>query len=122
MRARSDLAFKMRPIHNVVSDLMEELDMVGQVRETVYQASPGRWILQFKSLPGALIHSRLTIEILENAPYDPVGCVLEKYNVGRSVMTEVMDTLMDLLDDEEARGVEPLEQPPQQGEPPVPVS
>jgi hypothetical protein len=112
----------MRSLHNCVSDLMNELGMVGQVRETVYQAAPGRWIVQFKSLPGALMRSRLTIEILENAPYDPVGCVLEKYNVGRSVMAEIMDTLMDLLDDDEVRLPAPLGQSPGQGEPPVPAS
>ena len=112
----------MRSLYNVVSDLMEELGMVGQVRETVYQEGPGRWVVQFKSLPGALIRSRMTIEILENAPHDPVGCVLEKVNVGRSVMTEIMDTLMDLLDEDEVRLAAPLAQPPGQGEPPVPVS
>jgi hypothetical protein len=112
----------MRSLYNVVSDLMEELGMVGQVRETVYQEGPGRWVVQFKSLPGALIRSRMTIEILENAPHDPVGCVLEKYNVGRSVMTEIMDTLMDLLDEDEVRLAAALAQPPGQGEPPVPVS
>jgi hypothetical protein len=68
------------------------------------------------------MRSRLTIEILENAPYDPVGCVLEKYNVGRSVMAEIMDTLMDLLDDDEVRLPAPLGQSPGQGEPPVPAS
>jgi hypothetical protein len=112
----------MRSLYNVVSDLMEELGMVGQVRETVYQEGPGRWVVQFKSLPGALIRSRMTIEILENAPHDPVGCVLEKVNVGRSVMTEIMDTLMDLLDEDEVRLAAALAQPPGQGEPPVPVS
>jgi len=112
----------MRSVYNVVSDLMEELGMVGQVRETVYQEGPGRWVVQFKSLPGALIRSRMTIEILENAPHDPVGCVLEKVNVGRSVMTEIMDTLMDLLDEDEVRLAAALAQPPGQGEPRVPVS
>jgi hypothetical protein len=37
-------------------------------------------------------------------------------------MTEIMDTLMDLLDEDEVRLAAALAQPPGQGEPPVPVS
>lgn len=85
---------------NAVSDVMAALQMEGQVRETVQAAEePGRWIIRFESLPGTLIRSCLEVEILENAPHHPVGCVLRKVNVGRSVMERIMDELMDALDD-----------------------
>ena len=97
--------------------------MAGKVSSTVERdpQNENRWLVMFESMPGSLIESRLSVEILELPNNNIAGCVLEKFNVGRSRMNRIMDTLMDLLE------MPPLipahaayPQPPQVAAPPSP--
>ena len=90
----------MRSPHNAASDVITELGMSGVVRDTVEQdpQNPNRWLVTFESMPGALLYSRLHVEVLEGNPY-PVACVLGRYNVGYRAMNRIMDKLMNRLQD-----------------------
>jgi hypothetical protein len=110
----------MRSPHNAVSDLMIELGMDASVKHTVVNdpQDPLRWLITFESAPGALIRSRLHVEVLQGNPH-PYACVLERENVGYSVLTRIMGALMNHLEevpqpDEDA----PAEGSPPGGEPP----
>jgi hypothetical protein len=108
----------MRNPHNAASDVMNDLNMCQTVRETVTydNENPGRWLVTFESVPGALVHSRLHIEIMENEG-TPFACVLERQNVGYRPMTRIMDRLMDRLEDP-PRSSQPSQQSPSGGSPP----
>lgn len=113
---------KMRSVHNAVSDVVVELGMTNVVRDFVEQdpQNPRRWLVTFESMPGALVHSRLHVEILETEGY-PAACVLDRRNVGRRVMARIMNKLMDRLDTP-PRLVRPLEPQPWGAQPPSPPS
>jgi hypothetical protein len=90
----------MRSPYIVIPEVLEELNMTNIVRETIERDS-GRWVIKIESLPNALIRSYIVFEIMENDG-TPFGCVLKRYNCGRSSMTRIMDRVMDKLDEEES--------------------
>jgi hypothetical protein len=106
---------RMRSPHNAVSDLMIELGMDASVKHTVVNdpQNPLRWLITFESAPGALIHSRLHVEVIQGNPY-AYACVLERMSVGLSVMTRIMNALMTHLEEEP----HPDEDAPEEGGPP----
>jgi hypothetical protein len=108
----------MRSPHNAASDVITELGMERIVRDTVEQdpQDPHRWLVTFESMPGALIHSRLHVEIMEGNPH-PYGCVLERHNVGYRAMNRIMDKLLTRLQ-RGSRSSLPWGQPPSGGSPP----
>ena len=110
----------MRSPHNAVSDLMIELGMDASVTHTVVLDSqnPLRWLITFESAHGALIHSRLHVELMQGNPH-PYACVLDRENVGLSVMSRIMNALMNHLDEEPLPDEDaPEERAPPGGEPP----
>ena len=108
----------MRNPHNATTDVVTELGMSGVVRDTVEQdpQNPRRWLVTFESMPGALIRSRLHVEVLDENP-NPVACVLERQNVGYRAMNRIMDKLMNRLQ-RGPRSSLPWGQPPLGGSPP----
>jgi hypothetical protein len=108
----------MRNPNNAVADTIEALHMTNSVRETV-TLDPNnnhRWTIRFESKPNALVRSFMVVEIIEEDDGDASVCVLRRFNVGRSVMIRIMDTLVDNLEDL-PRLEGPWVQPPVGGEP-----
>lgn len=87
---------KMRSPINAAWDTLHELGMLNLLKETIEQdpQDPERWLITFESLPGVTPQSRLHVELFPG----PVAAVLDRQNVGRSVMNRIMDKLMDRLD------------------------
>lgn len=95
---------------------MSELRMTSTAQSSAIQdpENPNRWLFTFESLPGALIRSRLHIEVMQGETY-PFACVLERQNVGYSALNRIMSKLMDRL--EEPIAYQPSAQSPPGGEP-----
>ena len=107
----------MRNIHNALTDTIESLGLTHVVRDSVNNPAPHRWILKIESLPNALIRSFLEVEVIEEDDGDASVCVLHRQNVGRRVMSRILNRLVDMLDDEDdIRFDLPLAPPPSREE------
>lgn len=108
----------MRSLYNAVWDVLNELNLLDTLQETV-TADPDirdRWIVTFETLPNsANVDAFLQIEVLDETP-DCVICVLERRNVRRTTMERMMNKLMDRLD-RSPRSSEPSERRPLGGSP-----
>ena len=84
----------MKNIHNALSDALGHYNGVlsGQVVE---EYENNRWKIQIRHVQDA--NSLLEIEILE-VQNEPIGCVLQRVNIGRRSMNRFMDRLMNALE------------------------
>lgn len=84
----------MKNIHNALSDVLEHYngELSGQVIE---EHENNRWKIQVRHIQDA--NSLLEIEILD-IENEPVGCVLQRVNIGRKSMNRFMDRLMNALE------------------------
>lgn len=88
----------MRSIHNAVSDMLADLNLVNSIDEQidVDQENGRRTIVKLISrrTPSAM----LEIEIIDVENDDPIVCVLNRIGISRRVMSAIMDSLMDYLE------------------------
>jgi len=79
-------------VNHVISRLKGNIEYTVE-RDTITNT---RWMIQVRNrdIPNTL----LEVEILQREG-NYIGCVLQKVNVGRSVMVRFMDKLMDELED-----------------------
>jgi hypothetical protein len=91
----------MRNPINALTATVASLGLTDSVQENTHEISPKRWHLKIVSLPHALIHSHLIVEVIEEEDGDASVCVLQRKNVGRRVMTRILDCLCEALDDED---------------------
>ena len=84
----------MKNIHNALSDVLEHYngELSGQVIE---EHENNRWKIQVRHIQDA--NSLLEIEILD-IENEPIGCVLQRVNIGRRSMNRFMDRLMNALE------------------------
>jgi hypothetical protein len=109
----------MRSLYIVIPEVLQELNMTHIVRETIERDS-GRWVVKIESLPNALIRSYITFEIMENDG-TPFGCVLKRYNCGRTSMIRIMDMVMEKIEDETTPSQSLVPQPSEAPQPSSPL-
>lgn len=83
----------MKNIHNALSDVLEHYN--GHLTAQVVEEQENRWKIQVRHLQ--VPNSLLEFEILE-IDNEPVGCVLQRINIGRRSMNRFMDLLLDALE------------------------
>ena len=110
----------MHTPHNALTDTIDSLGLTNSVQEFTHQVAPNRWHLKILSLPHALIQSHLIIEVIEEEDGDASVCVLQRKNVGRRVMTRILNRLCEKLDDDELIYDLPSTPPPSQEGSPSP--
>lgn len=110
---------RMRNPHNAVSDTIEQLRMRDVVEEIV-TFEHNVWTIRFESLPNALIHSVLEIQVIEEEDGDASVCVMLRSNIGRRSLNRLMTALVDNLDDEPREDLPFEQQPPPGGQPSQP--
>lgn len=111
----------MRSPLNALSDTIESLGLANSVQEAVHTIGPHHWHLKILSLPNALTQSHLIIEVIEDEDGDASVCVLQRKNVGRRVMTRILNRLCENLEDEEdIISDQPSTPPPSREESPSP--
>lgn len=111
----------MRSPHNALTATIASLGLTDSVQEITHEIYPRRWHLKILSLPHALIHSHLIVEVIEEEDGDASVCVLQRKNVGRRVMCRILDRLCEELDDEEDLiSDQPSVPPPSRGASPPP--
>lgn len=91
----------MRNVHNALSDTMQELELTNQYRDTVTQAldNDRRWIACITKISDP--NKMLEFEVIEDMDGDPFVGVLQRVGISRDFMNLIMDTLMDILDDDD---------------------
>lgn len=111
----------MRNPLNALTDTVESLGLVTSVEHVVHTVGPRQWHLKILSLPSALTRSHLIIEVMEDEDGDACVCVLQRKNVGRRVMTRILNRLFEnLADEEDIIYAEPSPPPPSQAASPSP--
>jgi hypothetical protein len=113
----------MRSPLNALTDTIESLGLVTSVQEFVHTIGPRQWHLKILSLPNALTQSHLIIEVIEDEDGDACVSVLQRKNVGRRVMTRILDRLCEKLEDEEEEVIiydQPSTPPPSREDSPSP--
>lgn len=110
----------MRNPHNALTDTVDSLGLTQSVQEFTQLVGPNTWHLKILSLPSALTHSHLIIEVIEEEDGDASVCVLQRKNVGRRVMTRILNRLCEKLNDDIIYDL-PLAPPPSLEEPASPA-
>jgi hypothetical protein len=91
----------MRNPVNALTDTIESLGLRTSVIDGVTPLGANHWILKILSLPNSLTRSSLIIEVIEEDDGDASVCVLQRKNVGRRVMTRILNRLCEKLDGDE---------------------
>jgi hypothetical protein len=102
----------MRNPINALTETVESLGLRTSVVDVVTPMGVNHWVLKILSLPSALTHSHLVIEVIEEDDGDASVCVIQRKNVGRRVMTRILDRLCERLNDEHLISDRPSRQLP----------
>ena len=105
----------MRTPHNALTDTVDSLGLTQSVQEFTQLIAPKTWHLKILSLPSSLTRSHLIIEVIEEDDGDASVCVLQRKNVGRRVMSRILNRLCEKLNDDLIYDL-PLAPPPSQEE------
>lgn len=103
---------KMRNPINALTETIESLGLRTSVVDNVTPLGVNHWALKIHSLPSALTHSHLIIEVIEEDDGDASVCVVQRKNVGRRVMTRILNRLCEKLNDIELISDQPSPPPP----------
>jgi hypothetical protein len=82
-----------------VIETLEELGMTGFVQYNIQNFDNRRWLIWLHNTN--VPRSILEIEIYINEHNETVGSVLQRDYIGRRTMFAIMNTLMEIIDDED---------------------